>query len=70
MRVVKKASGPKTKRFECDGCKARLEVSGSDLTFKSDDRDGAAYTFKCQECKKVNWIDASLIPDSMRATAK
>ncbi len=71
MRVIKKAPGSKkvTKRFDCDQCEAVLEVSGRDLKFQDDAREGAAYTFKCPECEKVNWVDASLVPAAMRAAA-
>lgn len=61
MKVIRKAP-KRTKRFKCDQCGSVLEVSGKDLKFEADDRDGGAYTFKCPVCKKVNWVDASLIP--------
>lgn len=71
MKVIKSSrAGKKTKRFKCDGCGALLEVSGKDLKFQSDPRDGNAYTFKCPECKHVTWVAADLIPQVMSSEAK
>lgn len=70
--MIKKAPGSKrtTKRFKCDRCEATLEVDGKDLKFQPDPRDGNAYSFKCPECRKENWVDASLIPAAMAAQAR
>ncbi len=70
MRVIKKPVGKTTKQFTCSGCAAGLEVDGKDLKFQNDQRDGAAYTFRCPECKEVNWIAADLVPSAMRAAAR
>lgn len=71
MKVIRNYSaGKKTKRFKCKACKATLEVSGEDLTFRSDPRDGDAYTFKCPECTDVNWVATSLVTPAMRAAAR
>jgi RNase P subunit RPR2 len=71
MKVIKSSgAGKATKRFKCDGCRATLEVSGKDLTFQSDPRDGSAYTFRCPGCEKVNWVAAALVTPAMRAAAR
>lgn len=54
MKVLKKRRGPWTKVVDCQ-CGARLEVTEDDCKVH-DDRDGAAYVFKCPECGKSNWI--------------
>lgn len=71
MKVIKSSgAGKTTKRFKCRGCRSTLEVEGKDLTFQADDRDGSAYTFKCPECKEVNWVAASLVTPAMRAAVR
>lgn len=64
VRVVKPASGPKTKQFKCR-CGATLEVNASDLTYRNDTRDGDAVTFVCPECKREEWVAVELIPQSI-----
>lgn len=71
MKVIRSSgAGKKTKRIRCTGCRATFEVEGKDLTFRADARDGAAYTFACPECKKVNWLDDSFVPPAMKAAAR
>lgn len=61
--------GPKTKEFTCR-CGAVLEVSASDLAYRSDPRDGDAVSFVCPECKREEWVAVSLIPQSIMKDVK
>lgn len=64
VRVVSAAPGPKTKEFTCR-CRAVLEVSAADLTYRHDSRDGDAVSFVCPECKREEWVSVDLIPQSI-----
>ncbi len=64
MRVVSRTPGPTTKEFTCR-CGAVLEVSAPDLTYRHDSRDGDAVTFACPECRREEWVDVTLIPESI-----
>lgn len=61
---MKGTPGPKSKKFVCR-CKATLEVTAADLTYRHDSRDGDAVSFVCPECKHDNWVDVSLMPRSI-----
>lgn len=58
MRVLKVAKINKKHRFDCDGCKATLEVEDADMKYENDVRPGdEAYTFVCCACGRKNWVD-------------
>lgn len=60
MKIIK--SG-KTKNKEvittCD-CGCKFQFTANEARYVSDFRDGDAYVAKCPECKRENWVNATL----------
>ncbi len=65
MKIVK-ANPPVTeKELTCFMCKSVLLVTGSDMTFHEDQRDGDACSYDCPVCHRENWVSLNLLPQAM-----
>lgn len=62
VRVLKSPKVPRPYRFVCVGCNAKLEAQPGEGRFVAGDRDGDAIVFTCPECRRQNWVAASILP--------
>ena len=62
MKIIRssKSKKPKEVTTECIGCDCKFKFAASEARFVGDQRDGDTYVVKCPECKRENWIAASL----------